>query len=147
MDMRCVYILTIFGFIGIFYVIEKQLERPHARATIERPYCVSNMKNLGLAVLNYSQQDTNNILPLPSGNQFADQPAVSWRVQLLHIIDRGEIYRRYAFDEPWNGPSNRPLRSWRVEIYQCPASKSFRQSPHTNFFAVTGTQTPFDPNQ
>jgi hypothetical protein len=34
------------------------------------------------------------------------KPAHSWRVLLLPYLGYDELYRRYRFDEPWNGPHN-----------------------------------------
>ena len=48
------------------------------------------------------------------------KPAHSWRVILLPYLFKGDLYRRYQFDEPWNGPHNRLLAAEMPYEYRSP---------------------------
>src|SRR5262249_40592874 len=50
------------------------------------------------------------------------KPAHSWRVLLLEFLDH-ELYAKYRFDEPWDGPNNRKLESRMPSYYACPADR------------------------
>jgi hypothetical protein len=54
---------------------------------------------------------------------------------LLPYLDCDDIYRRYRFDEPWDGPNNRKLLSIRVPAYECHAYP-YPGTPMTNYVAV-----------
>ncbi len=62
----------------------------------------------------------------------------SWRVLLLPYLGYEDIYRRYRFDEPWDGPNNRRLWDERIEVYQCPNDTNARTRGNTSYLAVVG---------
>ena len=68
-------------------------------------------------------------------------------------MDGEELYSRYRFDEPWNGPNNSNLDGEVSEVYQCPSftknmnrfgNMTPRESRMTNYLLVTGPKTAFD---
>ena len=68
------------------------------------------------------------------------KPMHSWRVLLLPHLERQDLYRRYDFSEPWDGPNNRLLRKEMPEVFRCPSSHG--QDPFsTNYVAVVGSET------
>jgi hypothetical protein len=62
----------------------------------------------------------------------------SWRVLILPQLSRDDLYRRYRFDEPWDGPNNRKLHGEVVSVFKCP---SVDQSTQTNYVAIVGEKT------
>lgn len=64
----------------------------------------------------------------------------SWRVLILPFLEGEEIYEKYRFDEPWDGPNNRKLHGQMPEIYRCPCSKELNR---THYKLVCGPGTLF----
>ncbi len=52
-----------------------------------------------------------------------------------------EFYRRYRFDEPWDGPNNSLLHREQVAAYACPSDGGAYQSRWTSYLAVSGPAT------
>src|SRR5207253_6394514 len=71
------------------------------------------------------------------------KPMHSWRVLILPFLGGEDVYARYDFKEPWNGPNNSRLEADLPEFFadrfHCPTGRS-RQGT-TNYFAVIGPQT------
>jgi hypothetical protein len=67
------------------------------------------------------------------------RPMHSWRVLVLQNLDR-DLYSRYDFSEPWDGPKNRLLWKDIPLFYRCPSYRG--QNPFsTNYVAVVGPDT------
>ena len=68
----------------------------------------------------------------------------SWRTLLLPFIDQDELYEKYRFDEPWNGPHNWPLVDTEIlRSFQCPSGSDYDVTPFTNYVVVVGEGTAF----
>jgi hypothetical protein len=65
----------------------------------------------------------------------------SWRVELLPFLERTDLYRRYKFDEPWDGPNNRKLLDEMPGVFHSPTAAVDRG--HTCYFVPTGPDTIF----
>jgi hypothetical protein len=46
----------------------------------------------------------------PKGN-------LSWRVELLPFLGEGELYKQFKQDEPWDGPTNKPLLAKMPKVF------------------------------
>ncbi len=68
------------------------------------------------------------------------KPMHSWRVLLLPNLECHDLYRRYAFSEPWDGPKNRLLWMEMPHVYRCPSIRG-QNSFSTNYVAVVGPDT------
>ncbi len=68
------------------------------------------------------------------------RPAHSWRVLLLEFT-YPDLYRRYHFDEPWDGPHNRLLAPEMPEDYRSPFVDA--KSTTTQYVGIAGKQTPW----
>lgn len=72
------------------------------------------------------------------------KPWHSWRVLLLPYLEEGEVYAKYRFDEPWNGPNNSRLADQiDVNAFQCPSGRDYDKTLNTNYLAVVGEGTAF----
>src|SRR5262245_10301930 len=61
------------------------------------------------------------------------KPWHSWRVLILPYVFDREIYDRYHFDEPWNGPHNRLLADQIiVKQFQCPSGSNINRTLNTD---------------
>jgi len=111
-----------------------------ARAAAKRSTCVCRLKQLGIAFSNY--HDANGCFP-PAYFADADgRPMHSWRVILLPFIeteDSKELYQKYDFSEPWNGPHNALLADKMPDLYRC--SEDPADSSDASYMAVVGAPT------
>ena len=68
------------------------------------------------------------------------KPMHSWRVLLLPYLGYDELYERYDFSEPWDGPKNRALADEVCDIYGS-ARDLHGGGTLTRFLAVVGPGT------
>lgn len=66
---------------------------------------------------------------------------VSWRVQLLPYLGYDSLYEKFELDEPWDSTANIGLVEQIPPIYQSVDRTDF----NTNFLAIDGPQTLFEP--
>jgi prepilin-type N-terminal cleavage/methylation domain-containing protein len=91
------------------------------RDAAARISCANNLKQLGLALHNY--HDSYGYFPSsvrPAG--FTSLPRVSWTIGLLPFIEQDNLRRNYDTTTNWDSPTNLPLTSLPVKIFQCPAA-------------------------
>jgi hypothetical protein len=63
-------------------------------------------------------------------------------------LRKKELYNRYSFDEPWDGPNNSKLHDEILSLYQCPSASRGEQGRNSNYMLITGAGTGFDgPNK
>jgi hypothetical protein len=67
------------------------------------------------------------------------RPAHSWRILILPYMGYNELYRRYRFDERWNGPHNRLLAMEMPEEYCSPFANP--SSGTTQYVGIAGEAT------
>src|SRR5262245_19381933 len=71
--------------------------------------CVMHLKQIALALLNY--QDRYGYLPPAIVADANGKPLHSWRVLILPFLGGEDVYAKYDFNEPWNGPNNSRLQA------------------------------------
>jgi hypothetical protein len=137
--------LAIGGFIGLCFVglvlalipVEKRMGHP-ARTPSQ-----NKLRQISLAMMNYCSAKMR--LPNAYTANEAGKPIHSWRVSLLPYIDQSNLYQRYSFDEPWDGPNNSKLHDIIVPAYCCPETITAEAEVfRTNYVLVTGAGTAFD---
>src|SRR5262249_58412844 len=72
------------------------------------------------------------------------KPWHSWRVLLLPYLGEGNLYNRYHFDEPWDGPNNRQLLDSMPGVFRDPIHGDDR-GHFTDYAALVGEATAFPP--
>jgi prepilin-type processing-associated H-X9-DG protein len=108
-----------------------------AREAARRNVCTNNLKQIGLAVLNY--EATYRSFP-PAYVADADgKPMHSWRVLILPFLEENQLYQQYDFNEPWNGPKNSQLAMRMPRVFRCPSDPD--DVMETNYLAVVGPET------
>lgn len=109
-----------------------------------RSPCRNNIKQIGLALHNY--HDTYGSFPPAVVYGHDGRPWHSWRTLLLPYLEQGDLYARYRFDEPWDGPNNRRIAAETeiLPIYRCP-SEPDPSSTSTSYLAVVGAGTMWPP--
>jgi Protein of unknown function (DUF1559) len=110
-----------------------------AREDACKSQCKSHLKQIGLGLVNYC--DTYGCYPPPYVADESGRPMHSWRVLILPFIDENELYGRYRFDEPWNGPNNRRLHDTAIRMFSCPTEHARANSIYTSYLAIVGPET------
>ncbi len=104
------------------------------RGPFRRAFSKNNLKQIGLALLNY--HDIANTFP--SGGTFNPRGKAqhSWMTAILPWVDRATLYSEIDLTQPWNDPSNRSAFETFIQGYQ-PAPDS-REPPSRDGYATTG---------
>ncbi len=111
-----------------------------AREAAHRAQCCNNLKQIVVALVRYDEDHGH--LPPPCVYDKKNRPMHSWRVLILPYLGRKELYDRYRFDEPWDGPNNRKLLAERPPEYHCPSViDDPTKSPATSYVAVVGDRS------
>src|SRR5438552_18335675 len=95
-----------------------------SRESVRRSLCKCNLKQVGLALHNYREEF--GCFPPAYVADRAGRPMHSWRVLILPFIDQADLYSKYNFDEPWDGPNNIKLLDEMPRLYKCPSHVSRR---------------------
>lgn len=112
-----------------------------AREASRRAMCRNNLKQIGLALLNY--ESTYGVLPPAYTVDANGQPLHSWRVLILPFLEQQSLYSQIDLNEPWNSPNNLQWATKMPPIFQCPSVKN--QVPGlTCYAASTGPGRLFD---
>ncbi|HEX3727044.1 MAG TPA: DUF1559 domain-containing protein [Pirellulales bacterium] len=99
-----------------------------AREAARRTSCTNNLKNLGLAMLNF--HDTQKHLPTsnrPGG--VATAPRYSWATLMLPYFEEQNLYDQYDFSQNWSAPTaatthaipNAQLVAKHLSVFECPS--------------------------
>jgi prepilin-type processing-associated H-X9-DG protein len=72
------------------------------------------------------------------------KPWHSWRVLILPHLQEDDLYAKYRFDEPWNGPNNSKLAGQIfTKTFACPDGYDHERTANTNYVLVVGEGTAF----
>jgi hypothetical protein len=112
-----------------------------AREAARRTQCQNNLRQIGLALLNY--ESAYATLPPAYIADASGKPMHSWRVLILPFIDQAPLHSQYDFDEPWDGPNNSRLLSQMPSVYACPSHSSTGLNTNTAYAAVFGERCIF----
>jgi hypothetical protein len=122
-----------------------------AREAARRSTCHGKLKQIGLALHNY--HDANKHLPSANICDKNGKPLFSWRVQILPMMECGDIYNSLKIDEPWNSPHNtkvlsqfKPNYGPSYPYYECPSANHKNNDFTTNYIAVIGPGTAWREN-
>ena len=103
--------------------------------------CIMHMKQISLALRQYNS--VYGSLPPVALYDNSGKPVHSWRVMILPFLGAADVYEKYDFSEPWNGPHNSQLQREMVKAqknpFTCPSSGL--KDGRTNYAAVTGSKT------
>jgi Tfp pilus assembly protein PilE len=90
-----------------------------AREAARRMQCSNNLKQIGLALLNY--HNTQRVFPYESGGGGTYR---SWSALLLQFVDEENLYGRIDFSYPYNvvHPANNAAMKTFVAGYICPSA-------------------------
>lgn len=102
------------GSIVVIAVIAEISAEPKRRRTAPVMLCLSNEHQLGMGLTNF---DVKNRVTPPaiSGN-----PAVSWRVSILEMLDNHSLFLKYDRQASWDAPQNFEVAATSLPFYRCP---------------------------
>jgi uncharacterized protein (TIGR03067 family) len=107
---------------------------------------VNNLKQIGLAIHNY--HDQNKALP-PAGTSGKDdatgKPLLSWRVAILPYIEEDALYREFDLDKPWDDPKNLKLIAKMPKLYMIPGVDA--KEGMTHYRTLVGPGTVLEPRK
>jgi hypothetical protein len=109
------------------------------RAVVWRMQCSNHLKQIGLALQNY--HDQYGSFPPAYIRDAKGKPMHSWRVLILPFIEQRQLYEKYRFDEPWDGPNNSKLHNEIVSVFCCPSRSDKQPRTETSYVVVVGSQT------
>lgn len=99
---------------------------------------MNNLNAIGLALKQYHDAYKNFPPAYVLGSD--DKPWHSWRVLLLPYLGKEELYAKYHFDEPWDGPHNRLLIPLMPEQYRSELGES-HEPGITSYLAVVSRRS------
>jgi hypothetical protein len=101
--------------------------------------CLSNLKQFGLALMNY--HTTFGCFPPAYSSDEEGRPTHSWRVAYLPIWERHDLHGTYDFTVPWDRQDAK-IRDYDTpaSFYWCPSGNG-RKTKATNYVAVVDQQT------
>jgi hypothetical protein len=99
-----------------------QLAAQKARGAAGRAQSMNNLKQLALAMYNYS--DVAKHFPPPANRGPDGKPLLSWRVAILPYIEQGQLYNQFHLNEPWDSPHNKALIGKMPALFRLPSSKA-----------------------
>lgn len=110
------------------------------RGGANRTQCMSNIRNIAVALHNYAAANSGFLPPAYIADANG-RPMHSWRALMLPYIDRPDLAQAYRFDEPWDGPNNSKLHSIVEDVFRCPEDKGGTNSTQTSYVAIVGPET------
>jgi len=116
-----------------------------AREAARRSQCQNNLKQIGLALLNY--ETTYGSFPPAFIPDESGKPMHSWRVLILPYLDQQPLYNAYNFSEPWDGPNNSRLLASMPPTYACPSHAGPPGNTNTAYVAPYGEHCIFRGSQ
>lgn len=93
-----------------------------ARQAARRTQSANNIKQLGLAMLNF--HDTRRNFPAAYSTDKDGKPLLSWRVFILPYIEQNQLYDKFHLDEPWDSEHNIKLVKMMPSVFRSPNSLS-----------------------
>jgi hypothetical protein len=97
------------------------------------------MRQIALALRQY--EEVHGCFPPAHVDDDRGRPLHSWRILLLPFLHEKQLYDKYDFNEPWNGPNNSRLSALMPDCYMCPESSTRPGLPLTAYVAVVGPGT------
>lgn len=110
----------------------------HTDHAMRAEHTNTNLKFLAFAMESYKLRHGH--LP-PAVLRSRQGIPYSWRVALLPHLDQNDLFKRYRFDEPWDGPRNRLLLAEMPSVFRSPLDQG--DSTNTSYFVPTGEGTLF----
>ncbi|WP_437202761.1 DUF1559 family PulG-like putative transporter [Planctomicrobium sp. SH664] len=99
-----------------------------AREAARRAQCRNNMRQIGLAVHNYSStyeelvNGGNGLAAAPLPTAYNVRRRVSWATALLPYLDQQAIYNQFNLGQWYTHPDNLKLAQTNIPVFSCPSN-------------------------
>ncbi|MBN2579807.1 MAG: DUF1559 domain-containing protein [Pirellulales bacterium] len=104
------------------------------------PSCPNNLKQIGISL--YAYHEKYHHFPEAITRDANGKPLLSWRAQILPMMEYGPLYDRLRHDEPWNSTHNAKICGpVPIPTFQCPDAYRGTNDCTTNYLAVIGPGT------
>ena len=133
----------IFALLAVAMLVYLFIVVPNAKRTAEadkHSLCSLQLRQIGMALDMYRQ--ANGHYPPAAVVDKNGKPMHSWRVLILPYLGEESaqrVYEQYDFEQPWDGPANRPLATQMPEFFACPSAAG--EPGITHYVAVVGART------
>ncbi len=119
-----VELLVVIAIIGILVALLLPAIQA-AREAARRTQCQSNMKQIGLAILNYASAHADELPPggITNGPCCSKRSKESWSISILPFLELQNLYDQYHFDEFNESKVNWPVLQQIVPVYLCPSDE------------------------
>lgn len=114
-----VELLVVIAIIGVLIALLLPAVQA-AREASRRTQCISNLKQIGLAVQTY--HDVNG--HFPTGRNTPNQFGVSWAHYILPQIEEQAVYDAYVEGARVDAPENAAAMRTPIDVYACPSRRS-----------------------
>ncbi len=91
------------------------------REAANRTQCQNNLKQIGIALHNYANQN-NQAFPSGFLGSSTTDPKTSWMALVLPYIEQGNLAALYNFKADYDSASNAKAVSTQVKLYNCPST-------------------------
>jgi len=132
-----VELLVVIAIIGILVALLLPAVQS-AREAARRAQCQNNLKQIGLALLNY--EDSRKTLPATSPYTQDDPfaPGGTWIAEILPFMEQQNLYDRFDFTQRMTHANNAEAIKVVVDALICPSDPAGDQPVFTNRAAVGG---------
>jgi type II secretory pathway pseudopilin PulG len=138
--LTLVELLVIVAIIGVLVALLLPNVRT-AREPARRNQCMNNLKQIALAIQNYSE--IHGELPPAYTTDESGKPLHSWRTLILPFLEQKDLYEAIDLNKPWDDPANAAAFKTPVDTYQCPSNTD--SDNRTTYLAVVTPQSCFRP--
>ena len=132
------YVVGAFVILGLLIAMMLPVTR-RARPAALRNGCLNNMRQLGLAILNY--ESVHGTLPPAYTVDENGNRLHSWRTLILPYIEEQALYESIDLTKPWDHPDNAAAYEVIPSVFVCPGSRS---DDNVTYMAVEGPDCCFN---
>jgi hypothetical protein len=94
-----------------------------------------NLHHINIAAQMHNDREGFYVMDLHDGK---DKPLLSWRVALLRDLGQEELLKQFNLEEPWDGPTNKPLLAKMPEVYKVGIEPEGNTKTYYQFFKGKG---------
>ena len=114
--------------------------RGGVREASKRMQCASNLRLIGIALLNYEWE--YHSLPPAYTVDATGARLHSWRSLILPFLEQQKLFDQIDFSKPWNHPDNKSIADLTApRSYRCPSNAIDKR--FTTYLAIVDSETCF----